>query len=176
MKLVGEEQEIRALFYELKAADKSLTPEFVTTWERFATTRYRPQRALKVSFVLASVLLVIAACSIGMWWQVPQSSIPTAGGSTPTVPTITGTRHANQSVQVEQIKYVKSRSWKTARRRIVKSRSVDMRLAVAVTSWQLPTATLMGSPGEELLTDLPQFDESVTELRMFLPDAVRRLK
>ena len=173
MERVGEEKEIQALFYELKAADESFAPEFLMTWERAVSTRYRPRRALKTSFVLASVLLVTIVYPIVSWQssKAPaDGSIPVAVVSPPTLPL------PNRVVANNKAEAVNTRPRRVlSRRRTPRSRvrAADIRMAVAVSKWQSPTAILMQSPAEEVWAALPPLDQSVTELKTFLPNAVK---
>jgi hypothetical protein len=44
---------------------------------------------------------------------------------------------------------------------------------VAISNWQSPTITLMESPSDDVLTSLPQLDQSATELKTFLPGTIK---
>jgi hypothetical protein len=69
---------------------------------------------------------------------------------------------------------VKSNRWD---RKLAARRQADLnagnaaiRETVSISSWQSPTATLMQSPADDVLTSLPQLDRSLTELKTFLPN------
>ena len=66
----------------------------------------------------------------------------------------------------------KSHALKLAARRqavLVAEGKKALRDAKAIQSWQSPTATLMDSPSDELLKSLPQLNQTVDELKSFLP-------
>jgi len=46
--------------------------------------------------------------------------------------------------------------------------------AKAIESWQSPTATLLDSSSDELLKSLPQLNQTVDELKSFLPVQLSR--
>src|SRR5260370_9278503 len=47
---------------------------------------------------------------------------------------------------------------------------VEISNAAAISNWQSPTDSLMRSPGEQVLTTLPQLNDAATQLKSFLPD------
>jgi len=65
----------------------------------------------------------------------------------------------------------KSLSMKLAARRHAElvAKRAEIRNAVAISSWQSPTTALLRSPGDEVLTSLPQLNQSANELKSFLP-------
>ncbi|MGH9962257.1 MAG: hypothetical protein ACREBC_34895, partial [Pyrinomonadaceae bacterium] len=98
MKLVGNEKRIQALFLELKREDERAAPGFDKVWNRAQVTRPRQAHAFKVSFALATILIVIALSSLVLWWrnwERVQPSNPTIAKqairseSTPSPPTAT---------------------------------------------------------------------------------------
>jgi gas vesicle protein len=66
----------------------------------------------------------------------------------------------------------RARALKSAARRqavLMAANRKATRDAKAIESWQSPTATLLDSSSEELLKSLPQMNQSVEELKSFLP-------
>ncbi len=188
MELAGNEKKIQALFRELKLADERVAPEFNRVWNRAQATTPGAPWVFKISFAMAMVLIVIALCSIVLWtrnWQrsqQPGQSVatgPTTAGSTPgstagSTPPPPATPAPKQLVLTEPPNRVKSNRWdrKVATRRHGELNAGNAAIpeAVSISSWQSPTATLMQSPADDVLTSLPQLDRSLTELKTFLPN------
>jgi len=193
MELAGNEKKIQALFRELKLEDESVVPGFVRLWNRAQATSRKPRRAFKTSFALATGLLVITLCSLAYWsrnWQrsQPQNSTvavrSTTPGSTPARPPATPEPkqlvpnkapdriRANRPRRLTNPKLEtrNSEPETTHRQAQLTFRNATLREAVAISSWQSPTATLMQSPADDVLTKLPQLDRSVTEFKSFLPN------
>jgi hypothetical protein len=179
MELVGEKR-IQALFSELRLADEQTVPSFAEVWNRAQSRTYRPQRAFNLSFVAATALLVCALVSLALWsrqWQ------PKAGAlvSVPPIPTVS----PRQVAAVSEVnppapgqKGVGTRSKPRALK--LSSRRQGLLLAAnrkaahdvkAIASWQSPTVALLDSPSDELLKTLPQLNQTVDELKSFLPSS-----
>lgn len=185
MELTGNEKKIQALFRELKLEDERVAPGFVRVWNRAQATSLRPRRAFKISFALATALLVITLCSLALWSRNlrrgQQSNPGVAGGSaTPgsTPPSTSApppaTPEPTQLGVAEPRNRARSNRWarKLAARRQAElsARNAAIGEAVAISSWQSPTATLMQSPADDVLTSLPQLSQPVNELKSFLPN------
>jgi hypothetical protein len=181
MELTGNEKKIQALFRELKLADERVTPGFTRVWNRVQATSPGSPRIFKISFALATALFVITLCSLVLWsrnWQRSQQSNPgiatgpTTPGSTPT-PSL-ARQSPTQLGAAAPPNRVKSNRWnrKLAARRQTDliARNAAIRETVSISSWQSPTATLMRSPADNVLTSLPQLDRSLSELKTFLPN------
>lgn len=180
MELVGEKR-IQALFSELRLADEQTTPSFVGVWNRAQAQTFRPQRAFDLSFVAATALLVCALVSLALWsrqWQpkadalVSLPSVPTAGpaqvlvGINEVKPPTPGQKGVGVSA--------KSRALKLAARRqalLVAANRKATHEAKKLATWESPTATLLDSPSDELLKTLPQLNQTVDELKSFLPSS-----
>ena len=181
MALAGNEKKIQALFRELKLADERVAPGFISVWNRAQTPSPGSPRVFKISFAVATALFVIALCSLVLWsrnWERSQPSNPgVAGGSvtpgsTPALPP--ATPGPTQLGATQSPNRLKSTRWDrklTARRQAdLNARNAAIREPVSISSWQSPTATLMQSPADNVLTSLPQLDRSITELKTFLPN------
>jgi hypothetical protein len=179
MELVGEEKRIQTLFRELRLEDEHVTPRFQIAWNRAQSRSFAPRRTLKLSFVAATALLICALVSL-VWlsrrWErsepnsvvavVPNSAIdstPSGGNRRATVVTTSGTDHRSDS-NSRLIKLLAHR-----RAEALAVRRAEIRNAAAISSWQSPTTALMSSPVEQVLTSLPQLNESVNALNSFLP-------
>ena len=181
MELAGSEEKIRALFRELKRVDQHVAPEFIRVWNRAQATSPGSSRIFRISLAVATALLVITLSSLVLWsqnWQrseQPNPAIatgPTTPGSTPAPPP--GTPEPTLLGVVEPPNRVKPTRWdrKVAARRHadLKARNPSLREAVAISSWQSPTAMLLQSSADNVLTSLPQLDSSLTNLKTFLPN------
>ena len=180
MELAGNENKIPALFRELKLADERVAPEFIRVWNRAQSTSQRSPRVFKMSLAMAMALFVIALSSLLFWshnWQRSQQPNPgiATGPATPgaTLAPLSAMPEPALPGVVASPNRVKSnrRDLKaTARRHAdLNAGNVAIRETVSISSWQSPTATLMQSPADQVLTSLPQLDRSLTNLKTFLP-------
>ena len=200
MESVGNEKKIQALFRELKLADERVAPEFTKVWDRAQATSPGwtspgSPRVFKISFAVATAALLVITLSALMLWSrngqpvdqvdpkvatesTPPGSMP---GSTPAPHQLTpATPPPNQplrSVVVQSPVRVKSNQWPpklAARRKAdLEAGNAVIREAVSISSWQSPTAALMQSPADHVLTSLPQLDRSLNELKTFLPNILQ---
>jgi hypothetical protein len=182
MELVGEEKRIQALFSEARLADEQTTPSFVGVWNRAQAKTNRTQRAFNLSFVAATALLVCALVSLA-WWvsrsrqgaaglvagvptivnDAPKSAVPTA------VPTVTS-KVVHPVIPTSSSS--SSHGLKATVRRpavTVAANQKTLRDAKAIEDWQSPTATLLDSSSDALLKSVPQLNQTVDDLKSFLP-------
>ncbi len=176
MELIGEEKRIRALFSDVRFTDEQSVPSFAGVWNRSQAKTVRPSRALRLSFVAATALLVCALVSLAWWARPVQQNQKLVIANVPwilTPITIIQPEDNPEPVTVTQRRFSdKSRSLKLAERRravLVAAGKKILRDAKAIESWQSPTATLLSSPADELLKSLPQLNQTVDELKSFLP-------
>jgi Na+/phosphate symporter len=180
MELVGEEKRIQALFSEVRFADEQTAPSFVGMWNRAQAKTTRTQRAFNLSFVAATALLVCALVSLAWWVNRAQRS---QQGVVANVPPITnvGPKNVVQPLLKAVVEFTpvpqphsgdRSRALKLVARRqavLMAANRKAARDAKAIESWQSPTATLLDSSSDELLKSLPQLNQTVDELKSFLP-------
>lgn len=178
MELVGEEKKIQALFSEVRLADEQIAPSFAGGWNRTQAKTLHPRsRAFNLSFVAAAALLVCALVSLA-WWSSQWQRNPEVIAIAPPAPVV---RPAN--IPVDKPKEAST----LVRPATFKPRSPAIRLntlreasllaanrkaahdAKAIASWKSPTATLLDSPSEGLLKSLPQMNQTVDEMKSFLP-------
>jgi hypothetical protein len=181
MELSGNEKKIQALFRELKLADERVAPEFIKVWNRAQATSPPSGRVFNLSFGLATALFLITVSALVLWSRNTQRSVEVnpkvvTGATTPdSAPSPPAPRPAPERVLVAQspvsVKFNRW-NWKLAARRKadLDARIAVSRQAVSISSWQSPTANLMQSPADDMLTSLPQLDRSLTELKTFLPN------
>jgi hypothetical protein len=188
MELVGNEKRIQALFSELKLEDERVAPEFIKVWNRAQATIPGSPRVFKISFALATAaLLVITLSALVLWSRngQPGNQVAPKVATESTPPDLTPAPHQAtpatpppnrplRSVVAQSPARVKSNQWPpklAARRKAdLEARNAVIREAVSISSWQSPTATLMQSPADHVLTSLPQLDRSLNELKTFLPN------
>jgi hypothetical protein len=181
MELVGEEKRIQALFRELRLEDERITPRFAVVWHRAQSRSFAPRSRFKLSFVAATVLLFCALFSLAWFLRQWQRSQELNSAAVPVVP-ITSIGIAQTRLNPPSNLAVssdpkgrsdsKSRLMKLVARRhaeLLAARRSAIRNASAISSWQSPTTALLRSPGDAVLTSLPQLNESVNELKSFLP-------
>jgi hypothetical protein len=180
MELIGEEKRIRALFSEARFADQQTVPSFVGVWNRAQAKTIRPTRAFKLSFVVATALLVCSLVALA-WWT---SRSPRSQEVVASVPPITniGPRNLVQRPVKAVVGFTpvprphhseRSRALKLAARRqavLIAANKKAARDAKAIENWQSPTAKLLDSSSDGLLKSLPQLNQTVDELKSFLRD------
>jgi hypothetical protein len=179
MELVGEEKRIQALFSEVRLADEQTIPRFAGVWNRAQSKTIRTQRAFNLSFVAATVLLVCAWASLAWWskyWQQNPDVVATAPKELATGPVRVGIENeeinAHAPVPKGDSPGATSRALKLATRReasLVAAKRRATHEAKTIASWRSPTATLLDSQSDELLKSVPQLNQTVDELKSFLP-------
>lgn len=181
MDSAGGEEKIQALFRELKLADERVAPEFNRVWDRAQSTSPGSPRVFKISLAVATALFVISLSSLVLWsqnWQRSQqlnpgiATGPATPGSTPAPQSATPAPELLGVVAPPNRLKSNRRDLKvTARRHAnLNARNAAIREDISISSWQSPTATLMQSPVDHVLTSLPQLDRSLTNLKTFLPN------
>jgi hypothetical protein len=185
MASIGEEQEIRALFSELKLADKQTAPGFTAVWHRAQARSLQPRRAFNLSFAVATGLLICAMATLAIWsmrWQPATPATASASMSAEAgsfAPRLDKTSTAAGTSEPPQYSrpLVKNRVHRLVSPRQDQEIAVNQQLtkeAKAITSWQSPTSDLLSSPSDGLFKSLPQLNENANELKSFLPNREKR--
>jgi hypothetical protein len=188
MELTGEEKRIQALFLEQKREDESGTPRFATTWNRAQAQTAVRRRPLGFSFVAAAAAVAcVAIFSLALLvahWRGSQNSTLGAVKQPATLnnsPTPVRKNPEPENLVVVEPQHHPSRKPRSAklsarqtellvaRQSARREARAAMRDAVAISSWKSPTSTFLSSPGDEVLTSLPQLNQTVNELKSFLP-------
>lgn len=170
---------MQALFSEQRLADEQTMPSFVGLWNRAQSKTMRTQRAFNLSFVAATALLVCALVSLALWSRHWQRN-PDVVASVPSVPAASPVEVGIENGEVNAPVPVGRRDTSSSKPRAMKSAARRQALLVAanrkatheaktLASWQSPTATLLDSSSDELLKSLPQLNQTVDELKSFLP-------
>jgi len=181
MASIGEEQEIRGLFSELKLADEQTAPGFNTVWHRAQGRSLKPRRAFNLSFAVATGLLICALGTLALWsmrWQpaAPASASARlsaeAGSFAPKSDKSPTVARASEPPQNRQ-PLVKNRLHRLVSPQHAPEIAGNQQLtkeAKAIASWQSPTSDLLSSPSDGLFKSLPQLNENANELKSFLPN------
>ena len=182
MELTGNEQRIQALFSELKLVDKRNTPQFAPMCDRARSETATRWHSFTFSFAVttAAAVFVVAIFSLWLWsarWQRAQAirDIARAPAATNGLPGQAANQPQPEEMSAgKQHNYSspKPRALRVAARRqaaMLAARRVEILNAAKVSGWRSPTTTLLRSPGDEVLTSLPQLNETVDELKSFLP-------
>jgi hypothetical protein len=181
MELVGEEKKIQALFSELRLADKQAAPSFAGVWNRAQLRPRTRVSPLSFSFVAAAFAVVVAVVALALWSSSRRQTLQPGRqiAATPATPPVTPTSTTgDESLKVLPTKEQPrvSRNARAARfaarqkAELLAARRAEIRDATAISSWKSPTATLLSSQNDALLNSLPQLNESVKELKSFLPN------
>jgi hypothetical protein len=180
MELIGDEKRIPALFSEARLADEQSAPGFAGVWNRAQSQTFRPRKAFNLAFVAATALLVCALVSLA-WWSTRWQQKPVAIATVPTsAPALSPVSNPVNQPKVEPLKNTVRPATLRPRSPVIKlgSRSEDPMVAAnqkatrdakAIASWQSPTSTLLDSPNDGLLKSLPQMNQTVDEMKSFLP-------
>ena len=173
MNLNGDEKRIRQLFREMSGDDQARAPEFAAVVAAGYSRMARPQsRSAPLKAAAAVAMLCVATLiAIGI---IQRSSKP-RGTSAPGYRAEGPTAPEERSNVVALTPGAKSPSIATgaARRKRVRHRRNSTSWAIATNSlfgWQSPTASLMQTPGDELMRSLPRLGESLQTIKSFSPD------
>jgi len=177
MELSGEEKKLQALFSELKAVDEQTTPHFGATWNR-AQSLPRRVRRFNPAFVAAMMLLVFGVVAFAVWSRyshptsAPQPDVAKATQS-PAMTTTGEVRSAPIETQEPKPKNpaIVHRNKATSQRNAMLA-AANRKLqkdAKSIANWTSPTSALLESPSDEIFSSLPEFNQSTTQLKSFLP-------
>ena len=184
MELVGEEKKIRALFSELRLADEQAAPSFAGVWNRAQLRTRTRVSPLNFSLAVTAFAVFVAVVALALWSSSrQQTSPPDTAVVTPVTPPVTpplttgstppstppkGLSDAERRRAARNL--LAARFAARQRAELLAARRAEIRDATAISSWQSPTATLLSSQNDALLNSLPQLNESVKELKSFLPN------
>ncbi len=182
MELTGHEKSIQDLFCELKREDASRVPAFPGVWNRAEMSHPRSRQEFKVSFAFISAALVVVLFGLALWARnrpQHQGLNPRVAGELkqPNVVLPPATTKSELTETVALAPKMRFKHGRTNRRSIgvrqseLTAMNGNLRETLLISIWHSPTAALMQSPADDLLTSLPQIDQSVAELKSFLPGA-----
>jgi 4-amino-4-deoxy-L-arabinose transferase-like glycosyltransferase len=182
MELTGDEEKILVLFSDLRVDDECIAPRFKVLWNRVETAVIHPRRKRSFSLAWAAVL-ILGVASVVWWstaWQRPPSSPAVLSNALTTVKTSPNSSVQNTSVQPHDVVRPKLSSLsrahllakKAAARRQAEGVAANQKTladAKSISKWESPTAVLMQSSTDEVLSTLPQLNENASQLKSFLP-------
>jgi hypothetical protein len=179
MALSGEERRIRASFLELRLEDELVMPRFAAVWNRAHFKSARRKTAVDFRMAVAVVIVCFALLSLALlsrpWQRNPRSIDAVASGAVkPDAGPSQIKRNQELAQRVGLMPVVRKprrvgftpRS-QTAKLALTRSSTRD---AIALSRWRSPTATLLRSPGDEVLRTLPQLNRTLHEMEAFLPN------
>ena len=179
MELSGAEKRIRASFRELRLADERATPQFAAVWDRAHFRSERRRTALDFRLAAALVIVCLALLSLALlsrhWEHSSRSSYAVANA---VVKPVAGPAQIKKDQELVKqdgrepvvrkpglVKFApRSQTAKLA------SRRSTTRDAIALWQWQSPTTSLLRSPGDEVLRALPQLNQTLCDMKSFLPN------
>jgi hypothetical protein len=185
MELVGEEKKIQALFSELRLADEQAAPSFVRVWNRAQLRARARVSPLGFSLAAAAFAVFVAVVALALWLSSrpqtmqPQREIVAAPITPPVTPGSTTSDEQSRVPPTKELTKEQPRVSRNARAarfaarqkaELLAARRAEIRDATAISSWQSPTATLLSSQNDALLNSLPQLNDSVKDLKSFLPN------
>ena len=185
MELAGDEKKIQALFSELRLADEQAAPGFVGVWNRAQLRRPARFGWLKLRFVAAAFVVCAAVLGLARWSNSRHQTAPPINviaftpAEIPVTPPVTSgltppTAAPNGPSDAERLRALRNlrlaRLAARQRAELLAAQRAEIREVTAISSWQSPTATLLSSPNDALLNSLPQLNESVKDLKSFLPN------
>jgi hypothetical protein len=181
MELVGEEKKIQALFSELRLADEQAVPSFAGVWNRAQLRPRARVSPLSFSFAAAAFAVFVAVVALALWSSrrpqtlQPKNTVAYTPAPLPVTPGSTTDAQPSGTLPRKEQPRV-SRNARAARfaarqrAELMAAGRAEIRDAAAISSWQSPTARLLSSQNDALLNSLPQLNESVKDLKSFLPN------
>lgn len=187
MELSGEEKRIQALFHEMKLEDSGFTPSFARIWNTaqagfdLAELRLaRPQNPLTLLRLITAVFVIsFVLTAVALWARHSQINEPSkdpVAGQLPSNPVVAPERSAARENVASSSggTRLNRRTSKAGVRRLVNANTRVLTTTAraahgsALSNWQSPTAALLRLPGDELLRNLPELNQSTEELQRFL--------
>jgi len=119
--------------------------------------------------VIACTLAITAACSLPAWSWYKSTQFPAAFNVPPqTPPRIPAVARVPEPDEMDSVIRPRGQRQKRSTRQRQTERALT-REAAMLSSWQSPTRKFMESPTSFDLNSLPQLNQSVEELQLFLP-------
>jgi hypothetical protein len=172
----GDVKRMRALFYELRLEDQRLVPNFASLWNSAEASALEPPMRYPFwrPLIVITMAIVLTVLTVTMWFR--HSPVQQTSKNVPTIVDATGPLGWMPSIATPNgtgpSKTTKSsrRVYRRAPRRQLRVDVADERIreAVAISSWQSPTAKFIQSPASFILMTGPQLNQSVRELQLFL--------
>jgi len=173
MNLNGDEKRIQQLFREMSRHDQRRAPQFASVLAAGHSGMARSQnrtRSLRFVMVVAMLCLVmLMAMVIVLRPSRPRGPVGRDRALVPPVqpetpPSVVPHHPSVGPVEIEPRPTIAKR---VRHRRASDSLANAMKL---LSSWRSPTASLLQTPGDELLRSLPRLGESLKTIKSFSPD------
>ena len=172
MKSVGDEQRIQALFCEFTAREVYSGPKFEMLWTAVEIAPRKQQRGLKGSLIVIMSAGAIAIVLSAALWKTSRPT-ETANSNLTASPETISTRVTTVANEPPKRLVIRSKHHRQKLHLSVLQGRKDltvMEKSVALSRWQSPTDLLMDfTSGSAIWSSLPQLNESVHELKAFLP-------
>ena len=173
MNLNGDEKRIRQLFREMSLDDQRRAPQFASVLAAARSGMARSQNRTRSLRFATAIAILCAALLIAMAIIV-RSSKPNgpARDEQAVTPIVPPEAPSNIAPKQPGVGAPGVEPRRVIIRRVRHHRTTDQ-LAVAMNSlfaWQSPTASLLKTPGDELLRSLPRLGESLQTTKSFSPD------
>lgn len=169
MNLNGDEKRIQQLFREMSRDDQSRVPAFSRVVQgansRTGATRLGLSRRLALTLATLCVVVITLAI-VTLRHQAPVDQIAALPPTTielPGTPDIT-------SIPPAVIKTAPSRAIVAAKRIHRRKPVNDLALAMKLSTWRSPTASLLKTASDDKLMSLPKLGESLQTLRFYSLD------
>ena len=177
MELAGEEKRIRALFSELSREDAQNAPRFEELWREASVTVPAPRAGRLLPAVAAT--LIVAVTVLFVAWSRNRSPVQQNAHNAaspaiavrpePAAPELATPEPATPEPANKVVR--RRRSSHSARRRTLARRQLrepGLEQAKMLASWKSPTENFMTAPTASAFNQLPQLNESVKDLELFL--------
>jgi hypothetical protein len=180
MELAGYEKRIRALFFELRLEDQSFAPSFDRLWNSARTTEPKRIGFMRPLVAIGSLVIIGAACAIGLWFSYTSISASNQGIAKNSVPTVSPSVEPRTEAPKRLEMNTPVRTRRAFQRKNVRPKELAylaIQQAAALSSWQSPTDGLMEPSGSSVLKALPEFTQTVKDLELYLSNnEVKELK
>jgi hypothetical protein len=175
MNLNGDEKRIRQLFREMSGDDRARAPEFAAVVAAASSRTARPRtRTAPLKAAAAVAMLCIATLiAIAIVQRSSEPPATTAPGYEAEGPTTPPEERSNVVPLTPAAESPSIATGAVRRRKPARHRRNSTSWAIATNSlfaWQSPTASLMQTPGDELMRSLPRLGESLRTIKSFSSD------
>ena|GEM_PF-1689955 len=174
MEFAGEEKRVQALFSEQLLEDQGLAPGFESVWTRAEKVGPAPVRASRRSLIaIVSALIIAGAALLGVrsWYRSNQTSTHQARNVSPQITLTQSPEVARLTTPEPSASSGGFKSHRERQKRFPRPRPIERtntNEAALLSSWQSPTQLFMDAPAAVSFNSLPQLNQSVEELKLFL--------
>jgi hypothetical protein len=169
MEFTGDEKRIRALFSELALQDQNAAPTFAELWVNAASKKSAPVRGFsKLLLAITAALLIVAASwTAWSWYRSTATSHEQLVNVSPQSPSPQLPQQTEHVATLDTSP--KYRPNRPNKRRPHQPERSAINEAALLSRWQSPTQSFLQSPTAVNFNSLPQLNQSLNELKQFLP-------